>query len=180
MKESKFKPAKLYIGTIFRERAVLEECLTIIKKEYGEIESESQVFEFTQTDYYIKEMGSPLHRQFFVLKRLIDPSLLSDIKIFTNRIEDDFKERYQSKGRVINLDPGIITAGSMIVATAKNFSHRIPLKNGIYAHLEYMFTKKEVKELPWTYLDFRSEEYKNFFLKIRKKYLAELREKGYK
>ncbi len=180
MKESEFKPVKLYIGTIFRENSVLEEVLEKLKERYGKIQTQSDRFQFTQTDYYVREMGTPLFRQFFVFKELISPELMADIKIDTNRLEELFTEKYKSSGRVINLDPGIIMAGSMIVATAKNFSHRIPLKKGIYAHLEYMFTKKVVKELPWTYLDFRSEEYKKFFLKIRKEYLLELKEKGYK
>ena len=180
MKESEFKPVKLYIGTIFNEDSILYEVLEILAEKYGEIQTRSERFEFTQTNYYVREMGSPLFRQFFVFKELISPELMADIKIHTNRLEEQQMVKHKTMGRVINLDPGIIMGGSMIVATAKNFSHRIPLKKGIYAHLEYMFTKKEVKELPWTYLDFRSKEYKDFFLKVRKEYLSELKEKGYR
>ena len=54
------------------------------------------------------------------------------------------------------------------LATAKNFAHRIPLRNGIYAHLEYTFTRSGPKELEWTYPDFRQEEYKSFFFQARR------------
>jgi hypothetical protein len=58
---------------------------------------------------------------------------------------------------------------------APDFSHRIPLRKGIYAHLELLFGKKEAKTLMWTYPDFRTEEYQRFFLEVRKIYLAQLK-----
>ena len=175
MKEQKFSPVKLYSGMIFKDEKFLQEALKKMKCKFGEIEERSEKFLFNATDYYFKEMGRPLYRQFFVFSGLIEPELLADIKIFTNRLEEELMEKSNSAGRVVNIDPGIITSGSLIVATAKNFSHRVPLKNGIYAHIEYLFTKNGVRELDWTYTDFRSEEYKKFFFKVRKRYLEELK-----
>jgi len=177
MKEQEFQPAKLYTGTIFREEKFLKEALKKLECKFGRVEYSSEVFDFNITDYYYKEMGKPLFRQFFVFEGLIEPELLADIKLFTNRLEEELKEKFNSEGRVVNLDPGIITSGSLIVATAKNYSHRVPLKEGIYAHIEYLFDKKGVRELPWTYQDFRSEKYKAFFFDARKRYLTELKEK---
>jgi len=62
------------------------------------------------------------------------------------------------------------------MATAKDFSHRIPLRDGIYAHLELMFTKQGVRYLEWTYPDFRQPDYHDFFLGVRKSYLCQLKE----
>ena len=155
MKEQDFSPAKLYTGMIYRDEKFKDEALKKLKCKFGEIEENSKVFPFEATDYYFKEMGKPLYRQFFVFSELIEPELLADIKIFTNRLEEELMEKNRSEGRVVNIDPGIITSGSLIVATAKNFSHRVPLKDGIYAHIEYLFTKKGVRELDWTYTDFR-------------------------
>ncbi len=175
MKEEEFLPVKLYTGTIFKDEKILKDAIEKLECKFGKIEEKSEVFDFNFTDYYFKEMGKPLYRQFFVFEGLIEPQLLPDIKIFTNRLEEDLMKKYNLTGRGINLDPGIITAGALIVATAKNFSHRVPLKNGIYAHLEYLFDKKGVRTLDWTYQDFRSEEYKDFFFKVRKRYINELK-----
>ena len=76
----------------------------------------------------------------------------------------------------MNLDPGILTSSALIMATTKNFAHRVPLSGGIYAHLEFLFTKTGVKTLDWTYPDFRGQGYQDFFLNVRKIYLDQFRE----
>jgi hypothetical protein len=75
----------------------------------------------------------------------------------------------------VNLDPGYMTASALIMATAKDFSHRIPLQKGIYAHLELLFGKNDVKTLSWTYPDYRTEEYHRYFLEVRKIYLKQIK-----
>jgi hypothetical protein len=62
------------------------------------------------------------------------------------------------------------------MATAKDFAHRVPLQNGIYAHLELLFLKKGIKILSWTYPDYKTELYLSFFLDVRKSYLSQLRQ----
>jgi len=175
MKEKDFTNAKLILGTIFKKEKILDNTIKILKKKWGKIDLASDVFEFKHTDYYEKEMRKPLFRKFFSFYNLIHPENLPDYKIFTNRMEENLAEKYHKSSRVINLDPGYILPGCMIMATAKNYSHRVPLKNGIYAHLEYLFSKNGVIELDWTYTDFRTKDYKNFFFKVREIYLKQLR-----
>jgi hypothetical protein len=62
------------------------------------------------------------------------------------------------------------------MATTKNYSHRVPLKKGIYAHLEFLFKKNDIKHLEWTYPDLRKNEWKEEFLSIRRLYLKQLKE----
>ncbi len=177
-KEKEFIPSKLILGVIYREGPYLERALEEFCSVYGEVEEESDVFPFDVTNYYEKEMGGPLYRRFFVIKELIDPSKLSELKIFTNRLEEKIMEIFSLNSRPVNLDPAIMTPTSLIVATAKNYSHRIPLRDGIYAHLEYIFLRKGVKILEWTYQDFKKQEYMDFFWNIRKKYLLQLNKGG--
>jgi hypothetical protein len=61
------------------------------------------------------------------------------------------------------------------MATTKDFSHRIPLANGIYAHLELLFSNTGVRLLDWTYPDFRQEGYQRFFLEARRLYLRQVK-----
>ena len=67
---------------------------------------------------------------------------------------------------MVNLDPGYLSDANVIIATTKNYYQRVPLTNGIYAHMEYVLKGKDLGILEWTYPGFRSEEYKNFFRKM--------------
>jgi hypothetical protein len=68
--------------------------------------------------------------------------------------------------RIINLDPGYMSDANVIIATSKNHYHRVPLKRGIYAHLEYVLKNKQISFLPWTYPDFQTESYLDFFRQL--------------
>ncbi|HNT01572.1 MAG TPA: DUF4416 family protein, partial [Candidatus Saccharicenans sp.] len=57
----------------------------------------------------------------------------------------------------------------------KDFAHRIPLTDGIYAHLELLLAKEKARTLNWTYPDFYQPGYQQFFLEVRKIYLNQLR-----
>ena len=120
-------------------------------------------------------MGKGLKRRFVSFREIVDPRSLSGVKIQTNVLENAIKKEIASAKRCVNLDPGYMTASALIMATAKDFSHRIPLQEGIYAHLELLFGKNDVKTLDWTYPDFRTEDYQRFFLQVRKIYLAQLK-----
>jgi len=143
---------------------------------YGPIDMESDIFPFTYTDYYSKRMGeASLMRKFISFYTLIAPETLSEIKMTTNRIEEKIKTKLQSPHRIVNIDPGVINDSSLIMATVKDFAHRIPLLQGIYGHLEFLFGKKEIRILDWTYPDFREKTYHSFFLNVRKKYLDQVK-----
>jgi hypothetical protein len=143
---------------------------------YGTVDTRSPRFEFDLTDYYEPQMGKALKRGFLSFSRLIDPAGLSEIKLRTNELEKELRRDVGETLRVVNLDPGYLTPSALIMATAKDFSHRVPLQNGIYGHLEFLFTKTGIRRLDWTYPDFGKEGYQRYFLELRKKYLAELRE----
>jgi len=144
----------------------------------GPSDSASPFFDFDITDYYEKQMGTGLKRRFLSFVELRNPDEISDIKIETNRLESRLKKEFRSESRIINIDPGYLTASALIMGTAKDFSHRIPLQKGIYAHLELLFRKTEIITLDWTYPDFKNKGYQKFFWEVRKKYLNQLRERN--
>ncbi len=165
---------KLICGLIASDIKVFQEAEKSLLKTYGKADYTSSFLEFNLTDYYEKQMGRNLKRQFISFANLYSPENLSKIKIHTNKLEEQIKEEFNSNCRVLNIDPGYLTTSALIMATAKNFSHRIPLKDGIYAHLELLFGRKKVNTLSWTYPDYRSEEYQKVFSKVRKIYLKQL------
>ena len=170
-----FTPAKLICGMISGREDAFRMAEERLVECFGPIDSRSPVFLFIATDYYEKEMGPALKRAFLSFKRLVPPDSLSAIKLQTNVLEGKIRAALAADDRVVNLDPGILTSSALIMATAKNFAHRVPLSGGIYAHLELLFIKTGVKTLDWTYPDFRSEHYWRFFLDVRKIYLDQLR-----
>ncbi len=178
MAEAKpFSRVKLICGVIYSQNEAFKQAETRLIDLYGNIDFKSPLFAFDITDYYEKQMGKDLNRIFLSFEPLVSPERLSEIKIQTNELEERIKEEIKADRRVVNLDPGYLTPSALIMATAKNFSHRIPLQRGIYAHLELLLTKKEALALNWTYPDYRRKEHQKYFLEVRKIYLSQLKER---
>lgn len=175
MEATPFSPVKLICGLIASKEDVFLCGEKHLEQLYGAIDESSPIFPFSCTDYYEKEMGAGLKRKFLSFSSLIAPDILASIKQRTNQLELEIRREYRASARIINIDPGFCSASALIMATAKNFAHRIPLKDGIYAHLELLFGRKETKVLPWTYPDFFSKGYQEFFIKVRSAYLAQMR-----
>jgi len=171
-----FRPVKLLCGIIAaREEYFLESEKRLVAA-FGPADGGSPRFKFDLTDYYEAQMGTGLKRSFISFERLIDPEGLSEIKILTNDLENEIRREFRADLRIINLDPGYITPAALIMATAKDFSHRIPLRRGIYGHLEFLFTKAGIRKLDWTYPDFAQEDYQSYFLALRKTFLAQIKD----
>jgi hypothetical protein len=164
-----FPKAKLICGLIFRDEKVLGPAEERLVGSFGPFDLESPPFAFDCTDYYRIEMGPDLRRKFVSFARLVGPDLLSGAKLRTIALEKELSP--DPARRAVNIDPGILTASALIMATAKNFSHRVPLRDGIYAHLEFLFTKSGLRLLDWTYPDFRKPEYQEFFIEVRRRFL---------
>ena len=171
-----FAPVKFVCGIIYKEEALYEEVRRGLVAEWGPFDLESPAFAFDLTAYYEPEMGPDLKRRFVSFAGLAAPETLPTVKLRTNELEEAVRRETGSAGRPVNIDPGYLTASALVMATAKDFSHRIPLGRGIYAHLEFLFTKTGVKTLDWTYPDFRRGPYQVFFRTVRELYLRQLRE----
>ncbi len=169
-----FSPVKLICGIIASEEKFFKRAEERLVELYGPLDLTSQLFTFDFTDYYEKQMDQNLKRKFVSFSNLIFPESLGEIKIRTNALEAEIEEDLKARRRIVNLDPGYMTASALIMATAKDFAHRIPLQHGIYAHLELLFGKNDVRTLNWTYPDFKTEGYQIFLLDARRIYLAQL------
>ena len=87
-------------------------------------------FLFDKTHYYDEEMGSPIYRHFLSFEKLIEPSEIAGAKIRTNDLESAFAVEYSSVQRPINLDPGYLEQSKIVLASTKNFFHRILISEG--------------------------------------------------
>lgn len=167
-----FPQVKLICGIIANQERVFEKSKESLVRLFGSVDASSKGFLFEFTDYYEKQMGPGLKRAFLSFSRTISPEKISGIKIQTNGLEEKMKSEFQTERRVVNLDPGYLTSSALIMATAKDFSHRIPLQHGVYAHLELMFKKNKIEVFPWTYPDFKTDNYYPFFWEVRRIYMA--------
>ena len=169
-------PAKLVIGLFMKEKALLSPAAEALAGTFGPVDLVSPWLPFDYTRYYEPEMGAPLFRRIIAFKPLIAQEDLPAVKQKTNRLEND----YTGGGhRRINIDPGYLLMERFILATGKNFSHRIYIGDNIYADLTLTYTKGAFQTLPWTYPDYASAEIRQFLLQVRHKYSMDLKKKEF-
>ena len=145
-------PAKLIFGLLFRDFEVQQQALNALCEQFGPLDFLSDPRQFSYTPYYDKEMGPDLCRQTGSFLELVRPETLPDIKLFTNGIE----KRLAMEGkRRINIDPGLLSEERLVLATGKNYTHRIYLRDGIFADLTLMYQGGAYRAFPWTYPDYQ-------------------------
>ena len=166
------KPAKLIIGAFMRDKNLIEPVARRLVDQYGPIDLISGWLSFDYTNYYEPEMGPALVRRMMAFEKLIAQDTLADIKHFTNGIEAEYRE---GESRCINIDPGYLLHERFVLATGKNFTHRIYIGKEIYADLTLIYQKDAFRPLPWTYPDYNSSDMITFLGQARKKYIQDLR-----
>jgi hypothetical protein len=169
------QPVKVFVGILTARPSTLTELRGSLEEQLGPIDAQSQLLEFNFTDYYEPEMGSGLKRMFLGFRRPASPDALVDLKLFTNRVERTLAVNGK---RTVNIDPGYLTAARVVLASTKDFAHRLYLGKGIYGEVTLLYQKKDFQALPWTYPDYRSEAYRQFFRELRRVYMAQLAESG--
>lgn len=166
------KEVKLISSLFSSEEDLIEKVIKQMEGSFGPVDWVSEKLAFDRTRYYAKEMGWPLWRRFISFSNLILPETLVDIKLATNTIENG---HLVDRTRKINIDPGYISLERLILASGKNYIHRIYLREGIYADLALVFHAGTFKPLPWTYPDYADEKIIGYFNMIRNAYLQHLR-----
>jgi len=169
------RPVKVFVGILLALPSALPEVRALLAEQLGPADCESQLLDFSYTDYYEPEMGPDLKRVFLGFHRLAIPDALVDLKLFTNRLEQTFAVNGK---RTVNIDPGYLTAARVVLASTKDFSHRLYLGRGIYGEVTLVYQKKDFQALPWTYPDYRSEGYRQFFRELRTVHIAQLAASG--
>ncbi len=161
-------PVKLFVGMLSQDVSLFKELKDKLQNIYGPSDMESPVWEWNHTDYYLKEMGVGLKRQFIFFQNLINPGSISNIKLKTIELEKQYLN--ENKGRRINLDPGYLDSAKIVLVSTKDFSHRIHLGKGIYGEVTLIYSGNNYQILPYTYPDFRAQKYWDIFKKAREIY----------
>lgn len=160
-------PVKLITALLGRDTNSISTTARILADTQGPIDSESEVYPFLYSGYYDREMGTPLVKQFISFQDLIDPDRIAAIKGWSNNLELEISGSQDQNGRVVNIDPGYLNDAKLVLATTKDFSHRIYVGDGIYAETTLEYRKGEYRAYPWTYPDYRSALVLSYFSQVR-------------
>jgi len=170
------EPVKLVTSIFSQDKNLIDSVIKMLVDKFGKTDFETELLEFNQTNYYETEMGKTLLRKFVSFDGLIEPDSISDIKIYTNELEKNISPSWETeRTRNINIDPGYLSLSKLVLASTKDFYHRIYLDHGIYAEITLMFKKETLSKggfqpFQWTYPDYASQEYRSIFNQIRKIY----------
>ena len=167
-------PVKLFVGVLTSLPEIVPEAEARLSAVFGSIDLRSESFPFDSTHYYDEEMGSPICRLFLGFSELIEPSALAGIKIKTNDLEAALAAEESRVKRPVNFDPGYLEQSKIVLASTKNYYHRVPISGGIYAEVTLHFEAGQWRSFPWTYPDFQGGRYNQLFSSLRNLYRDQL------
>lgn len=152
----------LFFGILFRTDLFQEEAFTEkLELLFGKMISHTPEFN-PLAQYYAKEMGdaSLLKRVFFVSTKPYPREFLLTTKLLSLVWEREWADNGK---RMVNVDIGLISPENFLLATTKNYAHRVFLGQNIFADLTYQCIDGRYQTLPWTYPDFKDEPKVDFF-----------------
>ena len=153
---------------------VIDEAAGAMELALGPQRERSDPYPFNYTSYYAEEMGAELIKQLIWFERPVALDQLPEMKRRT--MEAEVRLALAHDGRLhrrANIDPGLVTAQGLNLATTKFSGHRICIAPGLYAETTLLFHKRECTPFEWTYGDYRSEIVTAFLLRIRASLLAD-------
>lgn len=169
-----FEPEKLLVAVLSAQGLARPPVITALEQRFGPSDLVSAELPFGFTHYYDAEMGPGIRRWFFSARKPIAPEQLAAVKLTTTELEAQFSEGGR---RRVNLDPGLLGTGRLVLASTKPGPHRIPLAQGIYAELTLVYERGAFRPLRWTYPDFRSPEYLAVLDEVRRLFMRQRRDR---
>jgi hypothetical protein len=153
----------LAVACFSRHPAALAWGQDRLQAAYGDLALVSCDFSFHHTSYYEKTMGLGLVKRFLVFESFFSPDCLPDVKNFTISVENELVEsKSHDELRPLNLDPGLVQLGKFLLATSKDQSHRIYLRDNIFAEVTLRYQRTGFEPWPWTYADYQEPAVRSF------------------
>ncbi len=171
----------LVCGIIARDETVLAGSEQLLVEQFGPVVERSPVIPFDFTDYYEPEMGAGLIRTWLGFERLVEPDALARTKLRTIALEQQLSDANSPQSRTphprpcaraANLDPGLLSLHNFVLASTKDYAHRIYLGSGIHAELTLIYRSGRFEPLPWTYPDYRTPACLDFLARCRERLAA--------
>lgn len=164
-KIKKHQPVKGFAGVTFSTVVDIENILSLLQQRFSRIDFKSEIFAFNPfTEFYKDEMGSPLKKVLVAFQDPIAVDFLPEMKHISNKLEDEFLTEGR---RIVNIDPGYLTHAKVVLATTKDYNHRLYLGKGIFGDLHLVYKDQSYRRQPWTYPDYQQELAISFFNSLR-------------
>jgi len=167
------EPVKLFVAVMYAPGFDPGPAAALLRHEFGIEYCSYGPVDFVFSDYYAKDMGGGLKKSYHCYETPIDRGRLAAIKNRTNAIE---AANAGPGGRRINIDPGYLSRDKLVLATTKDFYHRIYLGDGIHAEVTLHFREGRYRHFSWTYPDYREPDFQAMLMKARARLVHQLRE----
>ncbi len=173
------EPGRLIVSLVHASRDALADALALLERRFGRVQFETIDIPHSNGAQYAEEMGNGLQRRCFSFLKLVDRDTLPEIKEACCRIEAQLGDHVDDYTfRTVNIDPGIMCPSNLVMASHREYNHRIYLRDGVFAEVELIYSRGKLLRLPWTDMDFCHDEAIDFFLRVRQTFdlVAEVEE----
>lgn len=161
-------PGQLIVSIIYNSLDALADALNALEKRFGRVQYETVEIECALAKSYSEEMGDTLQRRFFSFDRLVSRATLPEAKSACSKIEARFSDRVDDFCfRTVNIDPGIMCPSNLIMASHREYNHRVYLRDAVYVEIALIYSQGRFNRLPWTVPDFYDDEAIDFFERVR-------------
>ena len=146
----------------------LADAVKTLEKRFGRVQYETLEIPCTTGDEYREEMGEDLLRRFYSFDNMVARDTLPALKAACYKIEPKFSDTVDEYHfRTVNIDPGILTTSTLVMASHREYNHHVYLRDGVYAELALIYAHNKFCRLPWTNPDFCCDEAIDFFERVR-------------
>jgi hypothetical protein len=165
-------PVKYFVAVLFHNADALSRVRPQLVQRWGTVDFEGCDHHFDVSDYYAPEIGYPLQRRMLSFEKPADPTMLVEMKLACNDIENALAENGK---RIVNCDAGYLDHNKVVLASAKEAGQKIYLDKGIYADLAGRYKAGKYQPFEWSFPDFKDGRYDSELLAIRALYMAQLK-----
>jgi len=146
---------------------LLPEVEAELVRAFGEVALKSVPFAFDTSEYYRPEMGEGLQRTWYGFRDLCPAERLVEARLKTGEIED----RFAVEGRRrVNLDPGYLDLGKLVLASLKEAPDKIHMGDGVWAHVCLQFRDGKFTAPDHSFPDFKDGRFDELMLEARELY----------
>lgn len=167
------EPSLVVLGLLSSQPELAVEAAAQLAGPWGGVDLLGEPQSFDHSSYYEKEMGAGLQRRFCSFGDLIAADKLVALKEKAWEIE----QQYMVGGhRQVNLDPGMLDATKVVLASFKPGPQKLYLGGGVWADMVLFFTNRAYQPLLWTFPDLREGPHLELFTRARRRYKELLRQ----
>ena len=161
-------PVALVCAILADSSEVFTEAKIGLAKCFGPLYAACEIYDFDFTSYYEAEMGAGLRKQLVCFAERIDPAELAACKRQTIELEKALgRATGETLRRRVNIDPGLLSIESLVLATTKCAGHRVCIAPQLYAEVTLLYQRGRYQPLEWTYPDYRTDAVQHFLIVMR-------------